>query len=340
MDYKPTYRIIRDFIDDIIPRRYRNTVANWMISEHDEKEKNAALQRIWEKTNGNNSSVEKSLAAFRCNRADYEERLQNKRIVRSVMRYAAVFILSILTGALVWYYTSQHYYVASEMAELYVPEGETGTLTLSDGTVVTTNGGSTLLYPREFNRRNGNRNVYLLGEAHFHVAKDTDHPFIVNVGKLKIQVLGTQFNVKAYTDSRHIITTLEEGAVNVYDSKSAIKLTPNEQADYDKVSGLLTKSRVDAARFNGWTAGNLYFDQQKLENIISDLEHRYNVKFRIDSSVNLERRYTMNFKATETIDDVLKIISKLSKGLRYYKQNQIIKLYQERKEIPNRQKDV
>ena len=148
-----------------------------------------------------------------------------------------------------------------------------------------------------------------------------------------MQVHGTQFNVKAYPNNRHIITTLEEGQVSVYDSKSATTLAPNEQADYDKVSGLLTKNHVDAARFNGWTAGNLFFDQQKLDEILTDLEHKYNVKFRIDPSVDLEHRYTMNFKYTETIDDVLKVISKLSKGLRYYKQGQIIKLYQERKEL-------
>ncbi len=333
MNNKTAYRIIRDFIDGIIPIRYRNVVARWIVSDRNMEEKDTAMKTIWEQTEGDNSTVNKSLITFRCNRDDYEDSLRYKRKIRMILHYAAILALPLLTGALVWHYTSSHYYIASEMVELYVPEGKTDSLILSDGTIVTANGGSTFLYPREFNRKNGCRNVYLQGEAHFNVAKDTDKPFIVNIGKLKVQVRGTQFNVKAYPNNRHIITTLEEGQVSVYDSKSTTTLVPNEQANYDKVSGLLTKNHVDAARFNGWIAGNLFFDQQKLEEILTDLEHKYNVKFRIDPSVDLEHRYTMNFKYTETIDDVLKVISKLSKGLRYYKQGQIIKLYQERKEL-------
>ncbi len=341
MNYEPIDRIVRDFMDNTIPHRYRQTVARWLMSEWDKDQKNASLKRIFDEAEDDDLlSIEKPLDIFRYNRNEYEEHRRNKHIVYTVMRYAAIFLLPVLTGLLVWQYTEKHYYVASELVELYVPEGETGHLTLSDGTVVMANGGSTFLYPRTFNPRYGNRDVYLQGEAHFKVAKDSRRPFIVNLGKLKVRVLGTQFNIKAYTDNNHIITTLLQGKVSVYDEKSAAILLPNEQVDYNKLSGRLTKGYVDAKKINGWTTGNLYFDQQPLEDILADLEHRYNVKFRVDPSVRLTHRYTMNFKPSETIDDVLVVLAKLSNGLRYNKQEQIIKLSQERKEKTNRKKDM
>ena len=45
-----------------------------------------------------------------------------------------------------------------------------------------------------------NREVFLDGEAWFQVQKAEDKPFIVHTGIYDVNVKGTEFNIKAYTD--------------------------------------------------------------------------------------------------------------------------------------------
>ncbi len=327
MNNKIAYKIIRDLADGLIPLRYRSAVIQWLLSDKDAEEKDSALQHIWEQTEGDDSEIDDSLETFHERRDNYEASRNRMRIVRMALRYAAIFILPIVTAILAWQYSAHHYRNASEMVECYVPDGQTENIKLSDGTVITANGGTYFLYPREFRTDKSIRNVYLQGEAHFAVKHDSERPFIVNIGKLKVKVLGTHFNVKAYTNDENIVTTLEEGKVKVYDSHSEATLLPGEQASYDRQNGKIVKNNVDAEKYNCWMKGNLNFEQQTLEDILFTLEHKYNVRFRISPSVDLSRRYTMNFSPQETVTDVMDVISELSKDLKYSHQGKVIKLY-------------
>src|SRR5690606_21391749 len=98
---------------------------------------------------------------------------------------------------------------------LNIPHGKQFDLVLSDGTQVKLNSGSSIKYPVQFLPGN-NRKVFLMGEAYFEVAKDTEHPFIVNVDDMEVQVLGTQFNLSYYPEDGEITTVLVEGSVELY----------------------------------------------------------------------------------------------------------------------------
>ena len=93
-----------------------------------------------------------------------------------------------------------------------IPRGGIYHLVLEDGTTVWLNAATTFKFPSHFTGKK--REVYLDGEAFFNVAKDKKHPFIVKSGKHKVKVLGTRFNVCAYTEDDHITTTLKSGKVN------------------------------------------------------------------------------------------------------------------------------
>ena len=93
-----------------------------------------------------------------------------------------------------------------------VPEGAITHLTLSDGTQVTLNGGSSLTYPAEFS---DNREVCLQGEGFFDVRKKMESPFIVHTKQFSAKVLGTRFSFKAYDTDRQAVLTLERGSVQV-----------------------------------------------------------------------------------------------------------------------------
>lgn len=335
MDKQKAYQIVRYFVDGVIPSRYRSTVVRWLIGNSDIQEKDEALRQIWDETDATaTDSLPTSLNAFQSNRNEYSAARNNSRRMQRLLRYAAILLLPLISGVFVWWYSSTYYSQSVEMVECYVPNGKMKTIQLSDGTSVIVNAGTTLLYPKEF--RGEKRCIYLSGEAHFAVSKDEKHPFIVRAGKLNIQVLGTHFNVEAYSEKEEVVTTLEEGSVKLFDndhSNNFCVLSPNEQAIYNRRNGKLTKNSVEASDYNAWIAGNLNFEHQSLSEIVSELEHRFDVKFTVDHTLSVSKEYTMNFKSFETIDDILKVLTQLSGDISYTREGRIIKLYKSRKEV-------
>jgi len=107
--------------------------------------------------------------------------------------------------------TAQNY---NRLQKLITPKGGQYQVILPDGSKVWLNSASTLSFPQQFTASR-NRKVLLAGEAYFEIAKDKNHPFIVESGNQEIQVLGTHFNVNAYADEKNIKTTLLEGSVKV-----------------------------------------------------------------------------------------------------------------------------
>ena len=335
MDKQKAYQILRSFVDRIIPVKDREIVVRWLISEKDADAKDAALKDIWKTTDNHaDDYLQQSLDSFRQNRMNFTFKNHRSIVTKCIMRYVAILLLPLTVGFTVWWISSCYYSKSNEMIECYVPNGSIKFIVLSDGTNISVNSGTTLLYPKKFT---GNtRQVYLSGEAHFEVAKDARHSFIVRVGQLNVQVLGTHFDVNAYSDDDDVTTTLEEGSVKLCDSgrnKVLCILKPNEQVVFNRRKRQYTKYTVDATHYNSWINGGLNFDNQSMDKIISILEHHFNVKIVTDHTLNMEKEYTMNFKPYENIDDVLKVLSALSGGISYKKENRIIKLSRSRKEV-------
>lgn len=88
------------------------------------------------------------------------------------------------------------------------------------------NSDSEIRFPVKFGK--GKRDVFLRGEAFFVVTKDASRPFVVNANdKMSVEVLGTQFNLQAYPDDAFVETTLNEGAVRVFNGKQGVRLRPD-----------------------------------------------------------------------------------------------------------------
>jgi len=105
---------------------------------------------------------------------------------------------------------------------LKIPRGGKWTLGLSDGTQVTLNSESSITYPVSF--IGNSREVTVTGEAYFEVAKDAKRPFRVTAKDMRIEVLGTHFNVNAYDDEESLKVTLLEGSVQVQSQNSKVKI--------------------------------------------------------------------------------------------------------------------
>ena len=162
---------------------------------------------------------------------------------------------------------------------LVVPRGGEYTLVLSDGSRVFLNSVSKLVYPVVFSE--DKREVTLKGEAYFEIAKDVNKPFIVNVDGVKIEVLGTSFNVKAYEEESNIFTTLVEGKVklNADENERGCILVPDQQAVVDRNSNNITVKKVDVQQFIGWKNGIYSFADQSVEDIMRTLSRWYDFEY-------------------------------------------------------------
>lgn len=201
--------------------------------------------------------------------------------------------------------------------------------TLPDGSVVFINAGSRLSYTI-----GAKREVSLSGEAYFDVKHDNAHPFIVHAGSLRIVVLGTAFDVKAYKDDKCIETTLIRGRVSVIDEAKPgkpIVLLPNEKLTVSTENVLVKKLKVAAKQQTadsaavlpavnaqvqmpdsgivetGWVNNRLNFKKEKFDDLARQLERWYNVKIIFDNDRYSDKKLTGTF-AGQDIDEVMRAL--------------------------------
>lgn len=169
-------------------------------------------------------------------------------------------------------------------------KGDKATVVLPDGTDVILNSASQLSYLSDFGRNE--RRVHLEGEGYFKVAHDARRTFIVQVGELEVKVMGTVFNVCAYSNDQDVTVVLLEGKVGVYTPSTSATLSPGEKINYNKSTRKLSTEKVYPDDYVSWTKGNLYFQNESLENIMKALSRVYDVTIRIDSPKISEERFT------------------------------------------------
>jgi transmembrane sensor len=139
---------------------------------------------------------------------------------------------------------------------LRVPKKLDTKIILSDGTKIWINAASQLSFPLAFNA--ASREVALIGEAYFEVMRKETQPFIVTAGKVKVEVKGTHFNVRAYPNEK-IETSLSQGSVSVVAGKQIRLLIPDEMATFDQDSGLQIGS-FDSGKVLSWIKGVYRFN--------------------------------------------------------------------------------
>lgn len=189
---------------------------------------------------------------------------------------------------------------------LLVPAGYTFTIELNDGTEVTLNAGSELIYPETFG--GNSRNVRLKGEGYFKVTK-SDKPFIVNVEQSYIKVYGTEFNIDAM--NTHVIrTVLVEGSVGVgFDGvKGEVMLKPNEMAITNMDGKNSVVKSVDVEKSLAWMSGYFMYAEDSLEDMLSELAAWYDVKFVFGDESLKHISMVGSFKRSNTLMELLTMI--------------------------------
>ena len=210
-------------------------------------------------------------------------------------------------GDTLTYITKNQDDVIISFDEIHVPYGKSSVVALADGTLINLNAGSSLRYPNGF-KAEGNREVFLTGEAYFQVSHDAKRPFLVHTDDLEIEVLGTHFNVQAYADEKNSNTLLVNGVVQVKQKSNpedAVVLKPGMQASYSRGSKSLEIASVNTAPYIAWVKGQLYFDQADFTQIARVLERKFDVQIQVNNTALKKEKFTAKFKA-ESLEQILK----------------------------------
>lgn len=204
--------------------------------------------------------------------------------------------------------------IAGERGEEYnvvrIPHGGEYITRLPDGSVVHLNAGSELKVPVYFGTES--REVWLRGEGFFEVVHRENLIFTVHTDKADISVLGTEFDVRAYTDEKEVVTTLVQGAVGVISGRTYDRLKPGEQA---RIAGKgdIRVAEVDIYPFIAWKNGRMVFENERLEKIMAELQRWYDFElFYADPDVK-EMHFTIDILKYEEISKVLNLMERMNK---------------------------
>lgn len=223
---------------------------------------------------------------------------------RKLIEIAAV--IAITVGITVFYQQSSSKQQMLAMQKIMVPAGQRISLELSDGTVVWLNSRTRIEYPGSF--AGDDRKVKLDGEAYFEVAKDAHKPFIVETAKGNIEVLGTKFNVEAYSEDNIFATALMEGSVKVTRGDTQYKLHPNQMV-YLK-NGKMHIAPIEDLSLYRWREGLICFKDESFPNIVKKLEKYYGVEISIENSSVANYRCTGKFRQSDGVLYALRVLQK------------------------------
>ncbi|MCQ4872802.1 DUF4974 domain-containing protein [Butyricimonas paravirosa] len=196
-----------------------------------------------------------------------------------------------------------------EYNKIIVPRGGEYNLVLADGTSVVINADSKLSIPDRFEGKE--RRVRLEGEALFHVVKDAEHPFVVEMEGGDVTVLGTVFNVSAYSEEVCIQTTLVEGSVAFRGKgmKEVRVIVPGEQVTYDVQTNSVEVEKVDTGIYTAWAEGKWIIEGKRLEDIMKQLARWYDVSVFYQNPEVKDLVFTGDLEKYSSCNVILDIIS-------------------------------
>ncbi len=285
--------IIRLFSDEANLEDKRK-IAEWLDLSIENRKLFSDLREIWLssgiQSNADNYDLEKAIQNFREKISETKRDLKNQFNLLQFVKYAAIFIL-FLALPFIYYLGTQNAGLDNTTTTISCAYGDKSSITLPDSSIVSLNSGSKLTFNSDF--KHGARKVFLVGEAFFSVTKDKNHPFRVKTSDVDIEVLGTEFNVKAYSDESLISTTLVEGSLKISSPYQNTKITPNQKLVFNKESKKMELQELaDTSADTDWKDGRFVFRNESLEELAPKLRRWFDVDIVFADERVKKRRFT------------------------------------------------
>lgn len=240
-----------------------------------------------------------------------------KRFMRRLYLFASsvAAVLLFVFAAFFIYNDSSH-----ECCEYYtyLAGDSKSEITLDDGTRVILNKHSRLTCSSFYGT--DKRAVRLDGEAFFKVMPDKERPFEVEMEESKIIVLGTTFDVRAFTGQDVITATLLEGSIRFESPRQQVVISPDQQLTYNKKGANITIEAVDANYETSWKDNLVQYKSVRLKELVKELEVAYHVRIVLPKDTKIAmQQVSGTFTERQKIEEVLDIITR-SLHLQWHKQ--------------------
>ncbi len=301
---EPNWTLLAKYLTQECSTKEMVEVERWLTSAPENRQWLNRMERVWNARESSGRTVDirllwqdmQQLIHAKSEKRDiHAERPMPTWIptkifwVRS-LRIAALFL--IVLG--ISYWGSRMIFPTFNVVE--APYGQKRTFLLSDGSEVILAAGSRLEYPASF--KDHTREVILNGEGFFKIKSDPQYPFRIHAGQARIQVLGTQFNVKTWK-AREVEVAVSEGQVSFaasHNPESAVILTQNQGSRLDSIGQPLSAYMVNIDEISGWQNNNFSFIGTPLRQILDQLERSYDIRFETQSTVSPEETITLHIQ--------------------------------------------
>ena len=294
--YKPSSEAFSRYFAGENDQDELTQIQNWARDSEANQEELELLSTIWSDVGVINEQpvIVDTATAFAKVKAKKEAHHQSSSSFWNVWKVAAAVILAASAFLMIIREDNDVRLVAETIDEVE----------LSDGTKITVNEGSTLVYRKEF--KGTTRNISLSGEAFFEVAHKPEQPFVVKVQDVTITVLGTSFNIKESAESVNV--SVATGRVEVKSEFGIEVLTAGEQVSVNLSKEELTKSEnSESGTEQYWFSRKLSFQGVDMATVIKDLEEAYDVDIAVSDQNMLECKLQATFES-QSIDEILEII--------------------------------
>lgn len=325
--------LILSFLNRTITPVDLRVLKDWIDESEENKAYFSEIQKVWlisslrEKKNFDQVK-ERAFIRFQQRIAQEKPRKQQTRIRPlwyRVAYIAACLIIAFVAGMSTIYFSDHHQLTQQPLAySLESPRGSKLKLTLPDGTCVWLNADSKISYDNKFGI--DNRDINLEGEGYFEVNKNKKLPFHVSSDDIKVEVLGTKFNVRNYPEDSIIKVALLEGSVALLNPQGKTTLQPGQIAHYDKKSKMTSVKTASVRNVNAWINGHLYFDEENMETIARALERAFDVDIIIKDDTLKNMKFYGDFVIeSNNINEIMNIMAATNKFNYHYKihKNQI-----------------
>lgn len=230
-----------------------------------------------------------------------------RRIARQVIQWAAVLLVAFFSSYL---FLSTRPTASDAAANtISVPAGQRVNLSLSDGTKVCLNAGSTFTYPARFAA--DRRTVELDGEAFFEVSANKERPFVVHTPACDVEVVGTKFNVDAYARTHTFSAALMEGKIKVknnVDPSEVIHLAPDQQVVLSE--GRLAVNPIRDYDIYRWKEGLICFKDLNFIELMKRIERYYGIALVIENPSLADHAFSGTFRISDGIENLLRVLQK------------------------------
>lgn len=301
MDKNRLHTLIQKYIDQSATAAEQEELNNWYRQHNEESE--------WEYLSA--AAEERAGEEILQHLNQHLGRTAQPPLRRRMPFYAGLAAASVAVLAIgIWWYSSYNSgHVNQPVADLHITTAaqvtENRFVVLPDSSTVILHPGSRITY----HNNDQTRELTLEGEAYFDIRQRAELPFVIHTGRIKTTVMGTTFNIRAYS-ADSITVSVISGSVKVSDAKNnAAVLHSNQEAVYNNTTSLKKQEQPLMAGTIAWTRSDMQFQDMPYAQLAERLSRRYDVNISFKNPALEKCPITGRFSGTETLREVLEILS-------------------------------